>query len=266
MQSLGKTHNRPARRPRSRIPSFAAGRKEPRIGAGIGPSDPARWQQTPRKQRRRLESGSVTFLIFFAAAAGAGIVAAGLFGGNRLLFLGGAAVTAGELQLGHFLVLLALDIAREIFDSGSRGAALFGARSHQRCLVVVVFVVLLVFIFGRERQHGSRSLRQAARTTAIVSWLAGRTTRRDLQEEQVPDGLVLDPIHHVLEHFEGFFLVLDQRVLLAVAAQADAFLQVVHRQQVVLPLVVDHVEHDHALGGAEQFRTDHFLFFVVFRD
>ena len=49
------------------------------------------------------------------------------------------------------------------------------------------------------------------------------------QEEQVADRLILDAIHHVLEQHVGLFLVLDQRIFLAVAAQADAFLQVIHR-------------------------------------
>ena len=62
---------------------------------------------------------------------------------------------------------------------------------------------------------------------------------------------------------EGFLLVLDQRIFLAVAAQADAFLQVVHRQQVVFPLVVDDVEHDHALGVAHDIGPDQLFLFVV---
>ncbi len=77
--------------------------------------------------------------------------------------------------------------------------------------------------------------------------------------------LVFNAVHHVLEHGERFFLVLDQRIFLAVAAKPDAFLQVVHRQQVVFPLVVDHVQHDDAFSLAEIVRPDHLLFLVVAR-
>ena len=84
-----------------------------------------------------------------------------------------------------------------------------------------------------------------------------------LQEEQVADRLVLDAVHHVLEQHVRLFLVFDERILLAVAAQPDAFLQVIHRQQVILPLVVDDVEHDHAFGFAQQRRAEHVFFFLI---
>ena len=53
--------------------------------------------------------------------------------------------------------------------------------------------------------------------------------------------------HHGFEHVEGFALVGHERILLRIAAQADAFLQVIHGEQVVFPEAVDHAEHDHAL-------------------
>ena len=53
---------------------------------------------------------------------------------------------------------------------------------------------------------------------------------------------------------ETLLLVFDQRIFLAVTDQADALLQVIQRQQVVLPLRVDDVEHDDALVGAHRFR------------
>src|ERR1700726_4340191 len=96
------------------------------------PGAPARWR---RKRRMRIKwrgSGSVTFLVLLAAAARAGIVAAGFLGGNGLLFIGGRPAAADELQLGHFLVFLALDIAREIFDYGLSGPAVLAITSIQR--------------------------------------------------------------------------------------------------------------------------------------
>ena len=49
----------------------------------------------------------------------------------------------------------------------------------------------------------------------------------------------VDAALHVLKQLEAFFLVLDQRILLAVSAQPDAFLQVVEAVEMVLPLAVD---------------------------
>src|SRR5581483_11118669 len=62
----------------------------------------------------------------------------------------------------------------------------------------------------------------------------------DLEVEQVPDGLFLDAVHHGAEHVVALALVLDQRVALAVTAQADALAQVVHLVQVLAPLAVEH--------------------------
>ena len=47
-------------------------------------------------------------------------------------------------------------------------------------------------------------------------------------------------------------LVFDERIALAVAAQADAFLQVVEAVEVVLPLRVDDLQHDVALDAAQE--------------
>ena len=73
-----------------------------------------------------------------------------------------------------------------------------------------------------------------------------------------------DVVHQVDEHIERLLLVLDQRVLLAVASETDSFLEVIHREQVVFPLAVDDVEHDHALGLAQQLRPEHDFLFLVF--
>ena len=57
----------------------------------------------------------------------------------------------------------------------------------------------------------------------------------------------------------------DERVLLGVAAEADAFLEVVHREQVVFPQAVEDAEYDHALVVAHGwFADDDFFGGVVF--
>src|SRR5581483_12502974 len=100
----------------------------------------------------------MTLFIFFAAAAGAGIVAAYLVALDHLLVSGGTAVAAHELQLSHFLFFLTLDILGEILDRGLGCLPLpllFGF--ELRC---VVLFLLLVFVAG-ERQYRGRGFRPA---------------------------------------------------------------------------------------------------------
>ena len=51
--------------------------------------------------------------------------------------------------------------------------------------------------------------------------------------------------------------------MLTVAAQADAFAQVVHAEQVVFPVLVEHAQHDDALVMAHRVGTDQLLLGVV---
>jgi hypothetical protein len=50
-----------------------------------------------------------------------------------------------------------------------------------------------------------------------------------LDQEKIAYGLGVNAPHHVFKQREGFFFEFDQRILLSVAAQADAFLQVIER-------------------------------------
>ncbi len=68
--------------------------------------------------------------------------------------------------------------------------------------------------------------------------------------------VLLDPVEHVGEEFEGLALVLLLGVLLRIAAQVDALAQVVQRRKVVAPVVVERLQHQAALELAHQFRTD----------
>src|SRR6266550_914838 len=83
--------------------------------------------------------------------------------------------------------------------------------------------------------------------------------RDDLQIEERPDRGGIDAIQHRLKQIETFFLVFDQRIFLSVTDQADSLLQMIERQQVVLPLRIDDVEHDDALVSAHRFFADLFL-------
>ena len=72
----------------------------------------------------------------------------------------------------------------------------------------------------------------------------------ELEAKEVADDRALHAPGHLHEHLVAFLLVLLLRVLLAVAAQADALAQVVHREQVVLPLLVDGLEVEPLLVAA----------------
>src|SRR5581483_4143039 len=141
-------------------------------------------QLTPR--RPRLESGPVAFLVLLAAAAGAWIVAAGLLFRDGLLLLGGCSTASDELQRGHFLVLFALDVAGEVLDDALSGAALVGIVAVRPVGAVaenrfpVLIFVLFVFVEGQDRLRAR----------------SGHGALGNLQEEQIPDGLVFNPIHH----------------------------------------------------------------------
>src|SRR5207302_3989661 len=78
----------------------------------------------------------------------------------------------------------------------------------------------------------------------------------DLEVEQQPDGFFLDPVHHGAEHVVALALILDQRVALAVAAQADALAQVVHLVQVLAPLAVQDGQDHPPLDLAHDLRTE----------
>ncbi len=85
-----------------------------------------------------------------------------------------------------------------------------------------------------------------------------------LQKHQVPDNLFFDPVEKRFEGHESLFLVFDEGVPLAVSSQADALLEVVHVQEVVLPLVVDHLQHHELLVLAHQALAQPRLLLAVF--
>ena len=71
--------------------------------------------------------------------------------------------------------------------------------------------------------------------------------------EEVLQRLLLDGIHQGYKEVVRFVLVLDEWVLLALGAQADAFAEGVHVVEVCLPLLVDGGEHHAALLLVEHF-------------
>src|ERR1700733_14142421 len=107
-------------------------------------------------------------------------------------------------------------------------------------------------------------LRRHSRLRAVACgfaslWTTSASVRRaldDLHQVKIAGRVFLEALQHGLEHFERFFLVLNQRILLAVAAPPNALLEVVHAEEVILPLGIEHAEHDHALVMPHPLGTD----------
>src|SRR6266705_6909713 len=149
-------------------------------------------------------------------------------------------------------------VALLIFLSGTAGARIVAADLRLAADDGLGFAGLFAgrggaFVGARESQRTTRP----AFLTQGFRWLLFD----DLQIEERSDREGVDAVEHCLEHIKAFFLVLDQRILLTVTDQADALLQMIERQQVILPLRIDDVEHDDALVGAHRFLAD--LLFLV---
>src|SRR4051812_36104677 len=69
----------------------------------------------------------------------------------------------------------------------------------------------------------------------------------DLHGKEFLDNVFLHPLRELFEHHKRLFLVLLQWILLSVPTQANAFLKVIHCQQMILPQGVDSLEQDHFL-------------------
>jgi hypothetical protein len=73
---------------------------------------------------------------------------------------------------------------------------------------------------------------------------------RDTHRVHLLDHVGFEALEHLGEHVEAFALVLLKRVALPVAAEPDAFLQMIHREQVLFPVLVDRLQRDDALEMA----------------
>src|SRR5882672_10286236 len=78
----------------------------------------------------------------------------------------------------------------------------------------------------------------------------------DLDPEDPGHDRRLDSLTQLVEHLEGFVLVLDQRVALAVRAEPDPFAEMLHLRQVLHPLPVDGAQHHVTLDKRHQVGAD----------
>src|SRR5690349_6558995 len=200
----------------------------------------ADWQRASGSTSR---GGPVALLVFLPAAARARIVAS------------------------DFRPLMADRLHRRIVAADSRRLLLRGGRARRRGGRRA----------GRSRRtehrrgrgFGARIVEDQRR--AALRCTTDRRRRRFLaqhrpQPPQVADDLLVDAILHRLEQLEAFLLVLDERIALPVAAQPDAFLQVIEAVQVILPLLVDNLQHDVALDPLQDLAADQLFLVVVGRD
>src|SRR6185437_16492394 len=145
------------------------------------------------------------------------IIAANFFAGtpgSRAVRFGACTRSAGEVK---FALLLLLELTLERIDGGGRSAGWNGDRSMCRRGRQRVGICVLE---GRTLQLSLLQL------LGSFDWIAIGTD--DLHAEEMAGGVFLEAHHHALEHIEGLLLVGNKRVLLGVAAQPDAFLEVVH--------------------------------------
>src|SRR3984957_4082457 len=189
----------------------------------------------------------VALLEFLTRSTGAWIVAAHFFLSandllNRLHFS-----AAGHARLFEFAALAAHEGFFQIVG-GSRDEAWRAMSSSARAL-----------LRGHSRLRAMARGFGSLRTTRPRIW----RTLNNLHQVKIAGRVFLKALQHRLEHLERFFLIFDQRIVLAITAEADALLQMVHAQQVIFPLLVDHAEHDHALVMAHGVRADEFFFRVV---
>src|SRR5580658_7802194 len=215
---------------------------------------PAPFEMTVLWGRRETDEtrscvGAVAFFVFFAGAAGAGVVAA-YFGAGADGF-GGFGLRGAGLVLQFFLLalLLALHLAGEFGQALRRRFTGAGCGAGHGCACALTN-------WRRRRWLLARCTGRALRGLFVLL---------DLNVEEIADGFVVDARHHVFEHDEGFFFELDERILLTVAAEADAFFQVVEREEVVFPLGIDDIENDAALEPADEVRAKLLFFFFVAR-
>src|SRR5438128_8834712 len=84
-----------------------------------------------------------------------------------------------------------------------------------------------------------------------------------LEKEEKAESVFFDTVHQVFEQSVGFLLVFDKRIALAIAAQSDTFLEMIHCQKVILPMRIDDLQHQHPFVIAHLRRADQRFLLVV---
>src|SRR5262249_27183464 len=103
----------------------------------------------------------------------------------------------------------------------------------------------------------------ALSAAALEHLLLHGLSNLNLKVEQVSNRLGIDTIEHRVEEVVGLTFVLDQRILLRIATQPDSFFEVIEREQVVLPLCVDDIQHYVAFKASKRINAHLNFFFGV---
>src|ERR1700722_513669 len=173
----------------------------------------------------------------------------------------------GRLAVALFVLLAGAaraGIVAADFGAGADGLGRFDWRVASLKLHLLFLATLLAFDFFRRKLRESARDQRFLRGRCRLRRRRGRLFRRAHQKEE-PHGFSVDAIHQLIEKYECFLLELDQRIFLPVPAQADAFLQMVQREEMVFPLAVHHIQQNVALQPAQCLRAEKRFFLLVAR-
>ena len=84
-----------------------------------------------------------------------------------------------------------------------------------------------------------------------------------LHMKQSIERIGFDAFHHAGEEVKPFTFIFDQRIFLSVAAETDAVAKMVHPQQVILPMMIDYLEHERLLKKAQKVRSQLLFLFGI---
>src|SRR5579872_4871545 len=101
--------------------------------------------------------------------------------------------------------------------------------------------------------------------TLLLFELLHALLAHSLHREDFLDHVHLHRAHQRFEHREAFLLVLDQGIQLGIATKPDAFLQMVHREQMVLPQRIERLQHHDLFDLPHHGRSELLLALVVER-
>ena len=69
--------------------------------------------------------------------------------------------------------------------------------------------------------------------------------------------------NHDGKHFKTFTLIFIQRVFLAIAAQTDALLQMIHIQEMFFPIGINHLQKNNPFKITHAFNTDPLFLLLI---
>ena len=163
------------------------------------------------------------------------------------------------------------------FGCGANRLWRFGLRRARLELQILLLALLPRLNLPRNRRVWCRRIASRLRAwgwAGTVRSLGRRTCRWSCcwprltllgwaHEKQEAHRFGVDAVHHVFEKRERFALEFHERIFLSVAAQPDAFFQMIEREQMVFPLRIHDIEQDVPLEPAQRLRAEELFFLLV---